>query len=111
MRQSRLRRFTVPMEDQLDSESVKLWRKVSRAIEVDDQQAATDEKTFLEEAQRAGARERKALGREWIPKHFELVNTVIGKHFEPKFLNFVSLRTPRRISMNTSMPILEPGIL
>jgi hypothetical protein len=37
------------------------------------QSAATEEKTVLEEAQRAGARERKALGSEWIPKHFELV--------------------------------------
>ena len=34
--------------------------------------AATEEKSTLEEAQRAGARERKALGREWVPKHFEL---------------------------------------
>ncbi len=46
---------------------------VSKAIDEDDQTAATEEKTKLEEAQRAGARERKALGADWIPKHFELV--------------------------------------
>jgi len=72
VRQSRLKRFIVPMDEQGDFESVKLWRKVSTAIENDDQNAATEEKTFLEEMQRASARERKALGKEWIPKHFAL---------------------------------------
>ena len=73
VRQSRLRRFTVPIEHQGEFESVRLWQKVSKAIELDDQKMATDEKFVLEEAQRAGARERKALRVEWTPKHFLLV--------------------------------------
>lgn len=46
---------------------------MTKAIENDDQQAATEEKSVLEEAQRAGARDRKATGQEWVPKYFELV--------------------------------------
>ena len=38
----------------------------------DDQVGATEEKSRLEEAQRAGARERKAAEEEWIPRLFEL---------------------------------------
>lgn len=73
IRQSRLKRFTVPIEDQNEFESVKLWQKVTKAIEADDQNAATEEKAILEEAQRTGARERKAAGEEWVPKYFALV--------------------------------------
>jgi Oxysterol-binding protein. len=73
IRQSRLKRFTVPIEEQGEFESVKLWQKVTQAIEADNQNAATDEKAVLEEAQRTGARERKAAGVEWVPKYFALV--------------------------------------
>ena len=61
------------MSDQGTFESVKLWQNVSKAIKNDDQLAATEEKSILEEQQRAGARERKAIGAEWEPKFFELV--------------------------------------
>ena len=37
----------------------------------EDQVAATEEKTKLEEAQRAGHKERKETGTEWVTKHFE----------------------------------------
>jgi hypothetical protein len=37
------------------------------------QVAATEEKTALEEAQRAAAKERKMKCVEWIPKYFEQV--------------------------------------
>ena len=73
VRQSRLKRYTVPMSDQGQFESARLWQNVSKAIENDDQLAATEEKSILEEQQRAGARERKATGAEWQPKFFELV--------------------------------------
>ena len=75
VRQSRLKRYTVPMEDQGEFESVRLWQHVSKAIGKDDQTGATEEKSKLEEEQRAGARERKATGTEWVPKFFELVST------------------------------------
>lgn len=67
----RLKRYTVPVEHQGECESENLWQHVTAAILRDDQVAATEEKTVLEEAQRAAAKERKMKGIEWIPKHFE----------------------------------------
>ena len=74
VRSMRLPRYTVPMEEQEEFESTKLWRHVSDAIDKEDQHAATEQKSILEEAQRAGARERKADERDWIPQFFELVS-------------------------------------
>ena len=47
------------------------WYCCSEAIVNEDQVAATEEKTKLEEAQRAGHKERKETGTEWVTKHFE----------------------------------------
>jgi len=58
------------MEYQGPWESEKLWHAVTQAINGDDQTAATEAKTRLEEAQRERAKERKSLGQEWIPKFF-----------------------------------------
>ena len=44
---------------------------MSIAINNGDQNAATEEKHILEEAQRKGARERKAKMEEWLPRNFE----------------------------------------
>jgi len=65
-----LKKYTVPLEHQGAWESEKLWLAVTQAINKDDQVAATDAKTRLEEAQRERAKERKRLGQEWIPKYF-----------------------------------------
>ncbi|XP_011867065.1 PREDICTED: oxysterol-binding protein-related protein 8 isoform X2 [Vollenhovia emeryi] len=70
VRKKRLRKFSVPMEHQGPWESEKLWLAVTHAINADDQVAATEAKTRLEEAQRERAKERKSLGQEWIPKYF-----------------------------------------
>ncbi|XP_067206499.1 oxysterol-binding protein-related protein 8 isoform X2 [Linepithema humile] len=70
VRQKRLKKYTVPMECQGPWESEKLWHAVTQAINRDDQTAATEAKTGLEEAQRERAKERKSLGQEWIPKYF-----------------------------------------
>ncbi|XP_071629764.1 oxysterol-binding protein-related protein 8 isoform X3 [Temnothorax longispinosus] len=70
IRKKRLKKFTVPMEYQGPWESEKLWYAVTQAINSDDQVAATEAKTRLEEAQRERAKERKHLGQEWIPKYF-----------------------------------------
>lgn len=70
IRSKRLVRYTVPMESQDEFESERLWRHVSEAIFRQDQIAATDEKTILEEAQRKGAKERAAKMEDWIPKYF-----------------------------------------
>ncbi|CAD6187575.1 unnamed protein product [Caenorhabditis auriculariae] len=54
--EKRLPRFEIKFEDQLDHESVKLWKKVSEAIADEDQEQATIEKTKLEDAQRERAK-------------------------------------------------------
>eukprot|EP00093_Oithona_nana_P003681 03681.XXX_35529_43133_1 [CDS] Oithona nana genome sequencing. len=87
VRAARLKRFVVPQEEQLDFESTKLWRKVSEAIANDDQNAATEEKTVLEEAQRAKARTVKETGVEHKPQHFEyeaMNNTYVYKHADSR---------------------------
>ncbi|XP_066525004.1 oxysterol-binding protein-related protein 8 isoform X2 [Hoplias malabaricus] len=71
LRQSRLPRCTVPMEEQSEFESERLWQHVTRAINNKDQTEATNEKFLLEEAQRKCARERKAKCEEWSPALFE----------------------------------------
>ncbi|CAB3367713.1 Hypothetical predicted protein [Cloeon dipterum] len=71
MRANRLKRCTVPLTHQCEFESERLWQHVSSAIHRDDQVAATEEKTVLEEAQRAAVKERKAKCEEWIPRYFE----------------------------------------
>lgn len=70
VRKSRLKKYTVPLEYQGDWESEKLWLAVTQAINNEDQMAATEAKTILEEAQRERAKERKAQGQEWLPKLF-----------------------------------------
>jgi hypothetical protein len=58
-----------PLEEQGDRESQKLWDKVTKAIKVADQKTATDEKSFIEDRQRAEAAERGEHA-EWQPKLF-----------------------------------------
>ena len=77
VRQQRLKKFTVPLENQGEWESEKLWLAVTNAINNDDQNAATEEKTKLEEAQRERAKERKMMGQEWLPKYFVQVRHLI----------------------------------
>lgn len=71
VRGKRLKRYTVPIESQGTNESERLWQHVSAAIHRDDQVAATEEKTALEESQRALAKERKATCSDWQPTHFQ----------------------------------------
>lgn len=70
VKQSRLKRFVVPIGQQMDFESERLWHKVTEAILRQDQIAATGEKTVLEEEQRNGAKQRLNKMEKWIPKHF-----------------------------------------
>ncbi|XP_076386413.1 oxysterol-binding protein-related protein 8 isoform X5 [Megachile rotundata] len=70
VRKKRLKKYTVPLENQGPWESEKLWYDVTQAINKDDQIAATEAKTQLEEAQRERAKERKIKGQEWVPKYF-----------------------------------------
>lgn len=49
----------------------RLWSRVTDALSKLDQNAATQEKFFLEDAQRKATKERKAKMEEWIPRLFE----------------------------------------
>ncbi|NWH74550.1 OSBL8 protein, partial [Piaya cayana] len=71
IKQRRLPRYTVKLEEQDDFESEKLWQQVTRAINNKDQTEATQEKYVLEEAQRRSAKERKLKGEEWTCKLFD----------------------------------------
>jgi len=76
VKSERLKRYTVPLDEQDEMESAWLWRHVSKAIVDEDQVAATEEKTKLEEVQRAGHKERRETGAEWVTRHFELESLV-----------------------------------
>ncbi|XP_070138356.1 oxysterol-binding protein-related protein 8 isoform X2 [Drosophila bipectinata] len=72
MRSKRLTRYLVPLEEQQPFESQLLWQRVSDAIAREDQVAATEEKTVLEERQRSDAKERVSTDSQYIPGIFEL---------------------------------------
>ncbi|XP_025085321.1 oxysterol-binding protein-related protein 8-like isoform X3 [Pomacea canaliculata] len=71
VRATRLKRFTVPVPEQYEFESERLWEPVSKAILAADMQTATAEKYRIEEEQRLEARERKQKNEEWVPRFFE----------------------------------------
>lgn len=71
MKERRLPRFVIPVEEQADFESEKLWMKVSEAILAADQEKATEAKTFLEEQQRRRAKELKERDEIHCPRLFE----------------------------------------
>lgn len=61
------------MEEQSDRESQKLWRSTVKAIIARDHDAATDEKTKIEDRQRDEAAKRTDDGVEWHPRLFRSV--------------------------------------
>ncbi|XP_046976050.1 oxysterol-binding protein-related protein 8 [Vanessa cardui] len=67
LKEQRLPRFLVKLDRQQEWESQRLWIKVSEAIHNEDQVVATEQKTIIEEAQRARAR---SLLAPWIPRLF-----------------------------------------
>lgn len=66
-----------PMSEQGDRESQKLWAKVTEAIKKRDQNVATDEKSRIEDMQRAEAAERGEHA-EWQPKLFRKAKGAAG---------------------------------
>ncbi|XP_043779934.1 oxysterol-binding protein-related protein 5 isoform X1 [Cervus elaphus] len=72
VRRQRLKRYTVPLGEQMELESERLWQHVTRAISEGDQDKATREKFSLEEAQRQRARERQQSLVPWTPQLFHL---------------------------------------
>ncbi|KAM6159008.1 oxysterol-binding protein-related protein 5 isoform 2-T2 [Rhynchocyon petersi] len=72
VRAQRLKRHTVPMAEQTELESERLWQHVTKAIGEGDQHKATQEKFILEEAQRRRALERQQTLTPWTPRLFYL---------------------------------------
>uniref|UniRef100_A0A8D1ZUI6 Oxysterol-binding protein n=1 Tax=Sus scrofa TaxID=9823 RepID=A0A8D1ZUI6_PIG len=72
VRGQRLKRCTVPLEEQTELESERLWQHVTKAINEGDQHKATQEKFSLEEAQRQRTRERQQNLVPWTPQLFHL---------------------------------------
>ncbi|KAI2799437.1 hypothetical protein BLOT_014864, partial [Blomia tropicalis] len=75
VKSSRLRRHVVPIDLQTETESERLWHKVTLAIQQQNQQAATMEKTILEEAQREAVKQRSARMEIWTPNLFNFDTT------------------------------------
>lgn len=61
---------------------IRLWQRVTRAINAKDQTEATQEKYVLEEAQRQAARERKTKNEEWTCRLFELDSLTGEWHYK-----------------------------
>uniref|UniRef100_A0A1I7VDI8 Oxysterol-binding protein n=1 Tax=Loa loa TaxID=7209 RepID=A0A1I7VDI8_LOALO len=72
----RLKRYEVLLEEQGEWESKKLWLKVSEAIAQDNQKAATEEKSKLEDEQRTRAKS----GIHYKPKWFK--QDLLSKNYE-----------------------------
>lgn len=68
--ESRLKRFIVPLDEQEEFESEKLWLKVSEAIKNSDQNLATEEKSKVETKQREEEFERRSKFIEYKSKVF-----------------------------------------
>lgn len=54
--------------------SIRLWSKVTAAIQKRDLDAATAEKTRIEDNQRSETRAREHEGVEWKPRYFDHIN-------------------------------------
>lgn len=65
--------LTRPMEEQEEGESQRLWAKTTQAIKDRNHEAATDEKTKVEDMQRDEAAKRVNDGVEWHPRLFRPV--------------------------------------
>lgn len=67
-----------PIQDQWDRESQRLWEKTSTAVKERNHEAATDEKTKIEDRQREEAAQRAHNGIEWHPQLFRPVLSASG---------------------------------
>lgn len=64
-----------PIQDQWDRESQRLWEKTANAVKERNHEAATDEKTKIEDRQREEAAQRAQTGTEWHPQLFRPVHS------------------------------------
>ncbi|KAL7008441.1 Oxysterol-binding protein OBPa [Cystobasidiomycetes sp. EMM_F5] len=69
-----VKQIIAPMSEQQDNESPKLWSKVTEAIKHNDQDAATEHKSAIEDRQRELAKMREDSEEHFKPKYFALKN-------------------------------------
>ncbi|OJJ02428.1 hypothetical protein ASPVEDRAFT_133373 [Aspergillus versicolor CBS 583.65] len=69
---------TRPIEQQGERESQRLWQSTVKAIISSNHEAATDEKTRIEDRQREEAAKRAEQGVEWHPRLFRAINSGPG---------------------------------
>ncbi|KAL9615367.1 MAG: hypothetical protein Q9167_000195 [Letrouitia subvulpina] len=67
-----------PLEEQDERESQKLWQKTVVAIKDQDHDAATEEKSKIEDQQREEAARRQREGIDWQPRLFRRINGGLG---------------------------------
>uniref|UniRef100_A0A665UEG9 Oxysterol-binding protein n=1 Tax=Echeneis naucrates TaxID=173247 RepID=A0A665UEG9_ECHNA len=123
IRNSRLKRQVVQMEQQGEFESERLWQHVTSAISDRDQLRATQEKFVLEEAQRREAKERgdkpwiprlfhqDAITSEWTYKHLEYDNQAVSSASAQTELNGKHRKAssqPSSCSQNTESSSTTP---
>lgn len=58
-------------ELQEENESRRLWSKLTAALKVNNQDLATEEKSKVEDAQRAKSKDRESKGEAHVPRYFE----------------------------------------
>jgi len=110
----RIAKEVPPLEQQDIWESRKLWLHVTDAIVTSDQTTATQEKTKLEDAQRASFKQRKQLNEQWKIKFFRKIdglytyNCINTNIYDPQVeadeeeFNFLIFTKPKTISKNIS---------
>lgn len=67
-----------PLEEQSENESQRLWRGVTEALKKRDHNVATDEKSRIEDAQRAEAAKRPGGEENWTPRLFTKYQPGLG---------------------------------
>ncbi|KAI8066259.1 uncharacterized protein B0P05DRAFT_589847 [Gilbertella persicaria] len=65
-----IHKLVEPLENQEPNESKKLWSKVTAGLVAKDMDTATNEKTFIEDKQRAETAARVREGVQWHPRFF-----------------------------------------
>ncbi|KAG0338239.1 hypothetical protein BG004_007302 [Podila humilis] len=76
-------KIITPEESQEENESRRLWSKLTSALKVNNQDLATEEKSKVEDAQRAKSKDREARAEIHIPRYFE----ADGEGWVPKLKN------------------------
>jgi hypothetical protein len=123
--ESRLKRYIVSYEDQLEFESEKLWSKVSEAIKNCDQNLATEEKTIIESRQREKEFERKqkfteykskfftydSLNKEWLYNYFDLRPwDTLTDMFQYEYDFKINTSTKHRLTKLNSRTLSDPHV-